>query len=184
MSNDQQSDEDPEDSSSQEASALLPRSNDGREHSSPLSRTQGPRIPLPERRQSSLSIPSPNGVPRKPRTPNRVRFDVEGEQGNHDHAADRPGPDPEEEDRFEHDTSTHGRGSISQRAPLLTGIEAPSVTLASTDFDFNADDLLENSRPKSGMRSAFMNMANSIMYVCHQSRLCSTTNIGKEVLAS
>jgi sodium-coupled neutral amino acid transporter 11 len=44
---------------------------------------------------------------------------------------------------------------------LLTGIEAPSVTLASDDF--NPEDLLEGARPKSGMKSAFMNMANSIM---------------------
>jgi sodium-coupled neutral amino acid transporter 11 len=43
----------------------------------------------------------------------------------------------------------------------LTDIEAPSVTLATDDF--NADDLLESARPKSGMKSAFMNMANSII---------------------
>ena len=53
------------------------------------------------------------------------------------------------------------RSSTGQRAPLLTDIEAPSVTLATEDF--NAEDLLESARPKSGMRSAFMNMANSIM---------------------
>jgi sodium-coupled neutral amino acid transporter 11 len=53
--------------------------------------------------------------------------------------------------------SASGRG---QRVPLLTDIEAPSVTVAN---DFNAEDLLESARPKSGMRSAFMNMANSIM---------------------
>jgi len=62
-------------------------------------------------------------------------------------------------------TAAAGRGSrrdsLGQRAPLLTDIEAPSVTLASEEF--NAEDLLESARPKSGMRSAFMNMANSIM---------------------
>ena len=48
-----------------------------------------------------------------------------------------------------------------QRLPLLTGIEAPSVTLA--EQSFNPEDHLESARPRSGMRSAFMNMANSIM---------------------
>jgi len=48
-----------------------------------------------------------------------------------------------------------------QRLPLLTGIEAPSVTVANESF--NPEDHLENARPRSGMRSAFMNMANSIM---------------------
>lgn len=35
------------------------------------------------------------------------------------------------------------------------------MTLATEDF--NADELLESARPKSGMKSAFMNMANSII---------------------
>ena len=48
-----------------------------------------------------------------------------------------------------------------QRLPLLTGIEAPSVTVAEEAFD--PEDHLENARPRSGMRSSFMNMANSIM---------------------
>jgi sodium-coupled neutral amino acid transporter 11 len=47
-------------------------------------------------------------------------------------------------------------------APLLTGIEAPSVTLATSD-DFFPEDHLESARPRSGMRMAFMNMANSII---------------------
>jgi sodium-coupled neutral amino acid transporter 11 len=49
-----------------------------------------------------------------------------------------------------------------QRLPLLTGIEAPSVTVAE---EFNPEEHLESARPRSGMRSAFMNMANSIMWV-------------------
>jgi sodium-coupled neutral amino acid transporter 11 len=60
----------------------------------------------------------------------------------------------------EQDYMNGSAGGRGQRVPLLTGIEAPSVTVAS---DFNAEDLLESARPKSGMQSAFMNMANSIM---------------------
>jgi sodium-coupled neutral amino acid transporter 11 len=47
-----------------------------------------------------------------------------------------------------------------QRLPLLTGIEAPSVTVAA---EFDPEDHLESARPRSGMRNSFMNMANSIM---------------------
>jgi hypothetical protein len=59
--------------------------------------------------------------------------------------------------------SSHGWPSDGGRVPLLTDIEAPSVTVAGIDRDFDAEDLLESARPKSGMRNAFMNMANSIM---------------------
>lgn len=56
----------------------------------------------------------------------------------------------------------HLRSANGQRAPLLTDIEAPSVTVAN-DMEFNPEDLLESARPKSGLKSAFMNMANSII---------------------
>jgi sodium-coupled neutral amino acid transporter 11 len=51
------------------------------------------------------------------------------------------------------------------RTPLLTGLEAPSVSVASMGAaEWGEDGVLrELMRPKSGMRSAFMNMANSIM---------------------
>ncbi|KAL8822019.1 MAG: hypothetical protein Q9223_000010 [Gallowayella weberi] len=163
MSNDQQKDEDPEDPNVQEASALLPRPNYDGEHAVSMTRIHRPRIPLPERRQSSLSIPSPIGLRRKPRTPNRVRFELE-EQGKSEHVADGPGPESDEDDYSAHESSSQQRSDTSQHAPLLTEIEAPSVTVASFDYDLNAEDLLENSRPRSGMKSAFMNMANSIMY--------------------
>lgn len=58
-----------------------------------------------------------------------------------------------------------GRRRGEQRLPLLTDIEAPSVTVANSEVGFSPEDLLESARPKSGLRSAFMNMANSIMYV-------------------
>lgn len=54
-------------------------------------------------------------------------------------------------------------GDGNQRQPLLTGQQAPMIALALED-DFNAEELLESARPKSGMKMAFMNMANSIMY--------------------
>lgn len=132
----------------------------------------GPRpqqLSIGPRRQSSLSRPLGNGTPRTPRTANRVRFDIEerrnNEQATNGHAPEstRPGEWLEEEDYLSHHSSGGRRSSTGQRAPLLTDIEAPSVTLATADLGFNAEDLLESARPKSGMRSAFMNMANSIM---------------------
>ena len=113
-----------------------------------------------QRRQSSLAQSRPNGAPR---TANRVRFDVEEQQaddtsdGDHDDANGWL----EEEDYMSNGHLGGRRHSYGQRAPLLTGIEAPSVTIAEADFD--PEDLLESARPKSSMRSAFVNMANSIM---------------------
>ncbi|KAK8175921.1 transmembrane amino acid transporter protein-domain-containing protein [Phyllosticta citrichinensis] len=53
-------------------------------------------------------------------------------------------------------------GSGEQRLPLLTDIEAPSVTLAGGDGE--VEEALDGAtRAKSGMKSAFMNMANSII---------------------
>ena len=166
MSDDSHSDVDPEDSNVQEASLLLPVQADA-QPTNANERVHALRRPPPERRQSSLSQPLPNGVPRTPRTTNRVRFNVEERDSSEYEQNGRmaePGLQSEEEDYFSHNASADERRSTTQRAPLLTGIEAPSVTVAT---DFNTEDLLENSRPKSGMRSAFMNMANSIMYASH-----------------
>ncbi|KAK4549683.1 hypothetical protein LTR36_004984 [Oleoguttula mirabilis] len=113
------------------------------------------------RRQSSFAQPRPNGTPR---TPHRVRFDViepprVGEANGSAHADGWIA----EEDYMEADLPEDGaRGATGQREPLLTDIEAPSITVAN-DIDFNPEDLLESARPKSGMKSAFMNMANSII---------------------
>lgn len=98
--------------------------------------------------------------PRTPRTPNRVRFDLPGgeEGGEHD---DEPPPYPT--------SPLSGRREPRPRAivPLLTDIEAPSVTLATSPWG-DEDEVhewaeQERRRPKSGLRSAFMNMANSII---------------------
>lgn len=122
-----------------------------------------PSLSIP-RRQSSFARARPQGTPR---TQNRVRFDVEDSVHSasvHDEEEDDEADDwLDEEDYMTGDRHTARRDGAGQRAPLLTDIEAPSVTLAESNF--NPEDLLEAARPKSGMRSAFMNMANSIMYV-------------------
>jgi sodium-coupled neutral amino acid transporter 11 len=115
-------------------------------------------------------------TPRTPRTPNRVRFDlvptiVGDNAGNgvpngrpadhyHHHHHARDSFDVDEEDPL---ASPPDAGQQEHRVPLLTGIEAPSVTVASdSSLDLSrAQDLLH--RPRSGLSSAFMNMANSII---------------------
>ena len=123
--------------------------------------TRRPPSLLPQpHRQSSFAQPRADGTPR---TPNRVQFDdaptVRTLSPRHSMNSTLW---MEEEDYMNRNAGSNGRNA--QRVPLLTDIEAPSVTVASADIGFNAEDLLESSRPKSGMRSAFMNMANSIMY--------------------
>ena len=127
----------------------------------------------PEEAEALLSSTSNEDIasPRTPRTPNRVRFDLEV-HGSRDNAVngqiqaslDETAEWMEDEDYLSTQSPGTGRrSSTGQRAPLLTDIEAPSVTVANADLSFDANDLLEGARPKSGMRSAFMNMANSIM---------------------
>ncbi|KAI8634169.1 aspartic peptidase domain-containing protein [Xylariaceae sp. FL1651] len=105
--------------------------------------------------------------PRTPRTPNRVRFDLRptnippAANGAHSPAPLRDYFDVHEPD------SPGGRDRTSRR-PLLTDIEAPSVTVANSlglgdDGDIHTWAERERTRPKSGLRSAFMNMANSII---------------------
>ncbi|KAL8874339.1 MAG: hypothetical protein Q9174_000290 [Haloplaca sp. 1 TL-2023] len=166
MSADHLDDVDPEDIENEEASSLLRQSSHRDKHSIPLDTIPKLQRPFTQRRQSSLALRTPDGLPRTPRTANRVRFEVE-EQGSSEHAPNgRIAEDTawlDDEDYLSRDASITGRGRTSQHAPLLTGIEAPSVTVASTDLDFNAEDLLESARPKSSLGSAFMNMANSII---------------------
>lgn len=117
---------------------------------SPIRRNGSAHPGPPPRRQSSFAQIRPNG---EPRTPHRVRFNVEETREQH-------GERQAEEDWMDEEDYMNGDvGSDYQRAPLLTGIEAPSVSVA------NGLELteLDSSRPKSGLRSAFMNMANSII---------------------
>ncbi|KAI1167213.1 transmembrane amino acid transporter family protein [Nemania serpens] len=101
--------------------------------------------------------------PPTPRTPNRVRFDLR--PTNIPPAANgtltRGSGDSFD---FLDPESSHGPDRTARR-PLLTDIEAPSVTVANS---LPGDDVhtwaeRERTRPKSGLQSAFMNMANSII---------------------
>ena len=120
---------------------------------------------------------------RAPRTPNRVRFDLTPTFANapsdtNGHAAANGragGGDAYVRDSFdvdEEDYFTSGEDGRQHRLPLLTGIEAPAVALATGgpwgrdgDDAGDADEWAEQERrrPKSGLWSAFMNMANSII---------------------
>lgn len=159
------------DSSAEHQERLLSSSN---------SEDEAPGIgPLPSlRRLPSITRPQAQpGLPRTPRTPNRVRFNLEDlRSSSEDERRERSdGLDEEVEDEEEGEeeenyfNSTRSLNTSArytgQRAPLLTGIEAPSVTVANLHSGADAvHELLENNaRPKSGMMSAFMNMANSIM---------------------
>lgn len=99
------------------------------------------------KRQSSLSQPRPDGTPR---TTNRVRFDVE----------DGANGAPEEEQWMDDEDYLHSPNQASR--PLLTDITPPSLSPFLSDA-FQPEDHLPNARPKSGMSSAIMNMANSII---------------------
>lgn len=120
-------------------------------------------------RQSSFAQPRPEGAPR---TPNRVRFNVQDSPINERGERNELHPNGDlhhswiddedflmEENRLLRTRST----SDAQRLPLLTDIEAPSVTLASEGDGFEAEDHLPGARPRSNLPNAFMNMANSIM---------------------
>ncbi|KAH9881404.1 hypothetical protein IAQ61_000128 [Plenodomus lingam] len=112
------------------------------------------------KRQSSFAQPRLDGAPR---TPNRVRFEEPRRSMNGTGGTDRGEEgwlelDGEDDDDYMH--AYDGRERV-QRLPLLTGIQAPTVTVA--EQAFNPEDHLESARPRSGMRSAFMNMANSII---------------------
>ena len=119
-------------------------------------------VKKPPRRQSSFAQPRAHGAPRRQQ---RVRFDIaEPDTINeaNGHAAQPRSADWLDDEDYMASDDESERASTGQRAPLLTGIQAPAVTLAN-EIDINPEDLLESARPKSGLRSAFMNMANSII---------------------
>ena len=106
-------------------------------------------------------------LPRTPRTPNRVRFDLPSPIDTSHNGSSAYADSPPLSGRRD----SRPRSSV----PLLTDIEAPSITLASSPWLDNeegdeeeGEDMhewaeRERARPKSGLRSAFMNMANSII---------------------
>ena len=132
-------------------------------------------------------------LPRTARTPNRVRFDLRptfvdrpGTESESDesvendyrqHPPPRDSFDIDDEDPLSSSSSSSSSSSASrqqrrhqqQRVPLLTDIEAPSVTVATTALASSAGDgPLEDpeearARPRSSLPAAFMNMANSII---------------------
>lgn len=96
-------------------------------------------------RHSSLSQPRANGTPR---TTQRVRFELD----------DQPNGQVREEWIDDEDYLNSPR----QDVPLLTDITPPAESPFLSD-SFQPEEYLPDARPKSGMRSAFMNMANSII---------------------
>ena len=166
-----------------ESHSLLAGEQRGNEQQQQDTRTPAsnppPRINVALPRQSSISLPSPDGQRRPPRTTNRVRFDLSSDHLDDDddenndssqvngHAVD-PSRDSEDSWLEEEDyRSADGRNlpsetgySRGQTLPLLTNIEAPSVTVATSSA---AEEHLEEARPRSGMRMSFVNMANSII---------------------
>ncbi|KAL9613977.1 MAG: hypothetical protein Q9167_001526 [Letrouitia subvulpina] len=118
-----------------------------------------------DRRQSPLSSVA-NGEPNTPSTTNRAPSEATESEGSGPTSNAQEQEHDEwvgEQDYLSSNASAGGTIPEEQGVPLLTRIQAPLVTAASTDFGFNTEDLLESARPKSNMWSAFMNMANSIM---------------------
>ncbi|CAK7202910.1 hypothetical protein SEUCBS139899_005637 [Sporothrix eucalyptigena] len=146
----------------------------------PSRTASGTRLP------PNLVMPTASGAGsvRTPRTPNRVRFDLTTVDSQPSSSATHNGngtsprrpsvnhdySDDDDDDDMNHFDLNMAPENLDRqhRLPLLTDIEAPSVTLArSGDIDTGVDveewAERERSRPKSGLSSAFMNMANSII---------------------
>ncbi|KAJ5907843.1 Vacuolar amino acid transporter 2 [Penicillium taxi] len=151
------------------SSHLLEQPNSPLEPSPATSPSLRPSQTRPKnpQRQSSISQRALDGHPRTPRTTNRVRFDIDDGIQEDEYTATGRAQSPDDsawldDDDYELDNQgRHSRGYEGQSIPLLTSIEAPSVTLATSDFF--PEDHLESARPRSGMKMAFMNMANSII---------------------
>ena len=129
----------------------------------PSVRPPRPQLQTGPKRQSSLSLPPPPGVPRAPRTTQRVRFDVpdEGESPEASRSNGHVTGSPiwlDDDDYLDGDQ----RSLTGQSAPLLRDITPPSASPFLSD-SFQPEDHLPEARPKSNLRNAFMNMANSII---------------------
>jgi solute carrier family 38 (sodium-coupled neutral amino acid transporter), member 11 len=114
--------------------------------------------------QHSKFEPQTPRTPRTPRTPNRVRFDLRPSILD-DPASGENGASRDRRASLEYDESLQSPAT-QHRLPLLTNIEAPSIALANSSWsDEDVPEWIEEERrrPKSGLWSAFMNMANSII---------------------
>lgn len=104
----------------------------------------------------------------KIRSPSKVQFDMTPQVLGDGEAEPRPYSYSEEDDDDD-DDALHMEDPMTRdsrhRVPLLTDLEAPSVRVANEWGDADGDEELaaELRRPKSGLKSAFMNMANSII---------------------
>ncbi|KAL3450731.1 transmembrane amino acid transporter protein-domain-containing protein [Aspergillus insuetus] len=121
----------------------------------------------PDEGSRSTTSPLSDVERRNPRTQNRVRFDIEDETEDERRTNSDPRDSEDvlwldEEDYTHTDRGLSARHHAGQSVPLLTNIEAPSVTLATSE-EFFPEEHLESARPRSGMKMAFMNMANSII---------------------
>ena len=159
---------------SEESRSLLSQASVDNEDDDDLGLTtdlSSPPPPLPNpqpfprgglKRVPAVSQPSSDG-PGAPRTPNRVRFDLASEDDGSE-VAHANGDVVGNAAWLEEDDYLNGdrRASTGQRAPLLTDITPPSSSPFLSE-SFQPEDHLPNARPTSGMRSAFMNMANSII---------------------
>lgn len=129
------------------------------------------RFDVDEPRHQSLQI-DPQGLNGHIRNISAESAGSHGSHGSHGSISFLEDDDPlysRQTDEADEDDERHMNGYANghgQRLPLLTGVEAPSVTLASgEEWEGPPESLLESARPKSGVLSAFMNMANSIMCV-------------------
>lgn len=132
----------------------------------------------------SPGTPTPQSGQRTPRTPQRVRFDPNptilhgrtpngtadsfDSQRRGSYSSSSSHRDSFDDLDFDISAGAGGADGQEHRRPLLTGIEAPSVALANGPWGGEHEDAdswaeSERQRPKSGLRSAFMNMANSII---------------------
>lgn len=125
--------------------------------------------------KEAASMPNGGSGGDQIRTPGRVRFNDVPEVMRMSHSSRRSGDSLDDLQYHHHDGDGDPRSMLDledplrdddddndhdHRRPLLTSMEAPSVALAN-DLDDSVEQELR--RPKSGLKAAFMNMANSII---------------------
>ncbi|KAF4907435.1 Vacuolar amino acid transporter 2 [Colletotrichum viniferum] len=127
------------------------------------------------KQQSAAPLRQALRSPGTPRTPNRVRFDPipsivqpspprPSMTNSNGSRPSRDSFDVDDDEIFQH-APGYDDHDDHHRLPLLTDIEAPSVALANSQWGEDVHEWAETelNRPKSGLKMAFMNMANSII---------------------